>query len=461
METQQSVMLQQHMQQTIRREQLLSPDDVVLVAFSGGADSAALLHALCAWRDAGGVADVKAAHIHHGLRGAEADADEQAVRRMCADLGVQLFCHHADVAALAAEQKRGIEETGRDVRYAFLQKTAAFLGAKIATAHTLNDQAETVLLHLARGCGLRGLAGIPFKRDNVVRPLLDCTRAQVEAYCQAHRLPYVTDRTNMDTDYARNRLRMQAVPALLSTNEAALRNIAHLSACCREDDAYLDGLATAFIEEHTSHPTREAMCALAPSIRKRVFAKLALRNGISTLSYRHQEQLSRSAEQGCSVSVSGDKTAVWQGKPQRLYWTQREVETSTDAVPLYDGETVNFAGQSYRFSIVSVAELKKYEKINKKVLNYTFDCDKICGSLWLRSRQTGDYFHEAGRAGGKTVKKWMIERGIPAHMRECVPVVCDECGVVLVVGYGCDARVTIDEQTDRIGCLLKLDENFQ
>ena len=449
--------LQQNMQQTIRRERLLSPDDVVLVAFSGGADSTALLHALCAMKSRGELTEVYAAHIHHGLRGAAADADEQAVCRMCDQWGVRLFCHHADVAALAAAQKRGIEETGRAVRYAFLQETAATLGAKIATAHTLNDQAETVLLHMARGSGLQGLCGIPFQRDTIIRPLLDCTREQVEAYCAQHALAYVTDSTNADTDFARNRLRATAIPTLLSVNGAALQNIARLTEICREDEGYLDGVAAAFIETNGDHPTRESMASLAPSVRKRVFARLAAQAGLPSLSYLHREELSVSVDSGAAVSVTGDRLAVWQGKPQRLYFVG-ETPVATDEIVLQDGMCVSFGEKTYRFSIVSLKEWKKLEKFNKKDLKYVFDYDKISGSLRLRSRRVGDYLHPAGRAVGKTVKKWMIEYGVPAHLRDTVPVICDELGAVLVAGLGCDARVAMDEQTVRIGFLC---ENFQ
>ena len=448
--------LQQNMQQTIRREQLLSPDDVVLVAFSGGADSAALLHALCAMKAQGELAGVCAAHVHHGLRGADADADEQAVHRMCDEWGVRLFCHRADVAALAAAQKCGVEETGRAVRYAFLQETAATLGAKIATAHTLNDQAETVLLHIARGSGLHGLSGIPFQRDNIVRPLLDCTREQVEAYCVQHAIPYVTDSTNAEPDYARNRLRATAIPSLLSVNEAALQHIAQLTQLCREDDAYLESLAAAFIQTHGAHPEQAAMQSLAPPVRKRVFARLADTIGLPALSQHHRAQLSASVESGAAVSVAGNRVAVWQGKPCRLYFVGETAPTVQTA--LCDGQTVVFGEKTYRFSILSMEEWKNLEKIHKNVLNYAFDYDKIDGGLQLRPRAVGDYLHLAGRAGGKTVKKWMIECGIPAHLRDSIPVVCDGQGVALVAGLGCDARVAVDGTTTKIGFLC---ENFQ
>ena len=448
-----SAMLQLHMCDTIRREQLLSPDDVVLVAFSGGADSTALLHALCAYRDDGGVAAVMAAHVHHGLRGDEADADERAVTAFCRSLGVELFCHHADVAALAATQKCGVEEAGRAVRYTFLEQTAETLGAKIATAHTLNDQAETLLLYMARGCGLHGLAGMPVKRGRIVRPLLSCTREMVEDYCTAHGLPYVTDSTNASDCYARNRLRADALPALMSVCEGALANIGRLTESCREDDAYLTSLADAFIAENGAHPTRTAMAALPLPIQKRVWRRLAADGDLPALSNNRLAALGDSVKTGRAVSLPDGVEAVWQGRPQRLYWTTAASALWPDPIPLSADRSVDFAGQTYGLRLLSIEEYKKYQKIHKKVLNYACDYDRICGSLVMRAREIGDYIHPAGRKVGKTVKKWMIEQGVPAHLRQTVPVVCDDVGVVLVAGIGCDERVRISDETVNVAVL--------
>ncbi len=450
-----SVMLQLQMRDAIRRERLLSPDDVVLVAFSGGADSTALLHSLCAYRDEGGIAAVKAAHIHHGLRGDEADADEQSVIRFCASLGVELFCHHADVHAIAATRKCGVEEAGRAVRYAFLQEMAEKCGAKIATAHTLNDQVETVLLHMVRGCGLRGLTGMPIMRDNIVRPLLSCTREMVEAYCETNGLPFVTDSTNASDLYARNRLRAAAIPSLLSVNDGALSNIERLTWACREDDEYLTSLADAFIVAHGEHPERTAMQQLPVPVQKRVWMRLAP----MALSYNRLEALCASAQDGCAVSLPNGVNAVWQGRPQRLYWIENDVTENGEEILLNSEMSFRLAGNSYRFQVFPIQEIKKYQKIHKKDLNYTFDYDKICGSLAVRTRRTGDYIHPVGRRVGKSIKKWMIEKGIPAFDRDAIPVVCDEKGIVLVVGLGCDERVCLDEKTQRVAMILI--EDFQ
>ena len=189
--------------ETIQRHHLLAPGAAVIAAVSGGADSMALLFLLEEIREEFSL-KLSAAHIHHGLRGAEADRDEALVRDTCKRLQIPLSTLHADVALEAERTGEGIEECGRRVRYAYLESLDEH--ALIATAHTLDDQLETFLMHFARGAGLHGLCGIPAKRGRIIRPLIDCTREEIEAYCAQRQIPYVIDSTNLSHDYVRNRV---------------------------------------------------------------------------------------------------------------------------------------------------------------------------------------------------------------------------------------------------------------
>ena len=192
---------------TIAAYAMLAPGERVLVALSGGADSVALLLVL---RELGYL--VRAFHLNHCLRGAESDRDEEFCRTLCARLGVELAVERVDVAAAAVQQGTGVEETERRVREEWRDEGAK--GEKIATAHTADDNLETVLFHLARGAGAKGLAGIPPVRGQVVRPLLDVGRTQIEAYLAGLGQDYVTDSTNADDAYTRNRIRHTVVPVL-------------------------------------------------------------------------------------------------------------------------------------------------------------------------------------------------------------------------------------------------------
>ena len=180
-------------QQTIAEYGMLKPGEPVLVALSGGADSVALLLSL---RELG--YPVRACHLHHGLRGGEADRDERFCRELCAQKGVRLSVRRVDAAAYARETHESVETAARALRYAFFRETAG--GSKTATAHTADDNLETMLFHLARGTGLDGLAGIPPVRDGIVRPLITCTREEVEAFLAARGQGFVTDSTNLERD---------------------------------------------------------------------------------------------------------------------------------------------------------------------------------------------------------------------------------------------------------------------
>ena len=207
----------------LQKYSLLQPGDRIAVGVSGGADSVALLRFLAQYR-AQYRWEITVCHVNHGLRGAEADRDEQFVRALAERLGLPCLVRRCDAAALAAAQHCSVEEAGRRARYSFFAEAAGESG-RIATAHTLQDSIETVLLNMIRGTGLHGLCGIPRIRGSIIRPLLDCTRAEVEQYLAALGQPYCTDSTNRADDYTRNAVRHRILPQMQALNpnfEAAM-----------------------------------------------------------------------------------------------------------------------------------------------------------------------------------------------------------------------------------------------
>lgn len=257
---------------TIEEFSMLAQGDTVAAAVSGGADSVALLDFLCAQLDLG--LTVRACHLNHCLRGEESDRDEQLVRTMCAQYGVALDVRRVDVRALAHTRGLSLETAAREARYAFFEEVARTHGCKIATAHTLSDAAETVVLNLARGTGIAGLCGIPPVRGDIVRPLIGCTRAQTEAYCAAHGLCYVTDSTNLTDSCTRNHIRHNILPQLFRVNPGALEAVGRMTAALRRDADYLSGAA----REAGARAARGegydlgALRALHPALRARVIA---------------------------------------------------------------------------------------------------------------------------------------------------------------------------------------------
>ncbi len=254
------------------RYNMLPPGTKVLCALSGGADSMYLLHQLVALREERSL-QVCAAHYQHGLRGEESERDAEFVARQCEKLKLSLTTGFGDVKAFALRERIGIEEAARSLRYAFLNETADRLGCdRIATAHTLNDQAETVLMNLCRGAGSRGLAGIPPVRGRIVRPLLQTGREEIEAWLRLNDVPWVEDSSNSSDDYTRNRFRHSILPLLQKENPSVLEAIGRTAELQREDDACLSRMAELFLQsvELDEGIQAKALLQLEPAVAARV-----------------------------------------------------------------------------------------------------------------------------------------------------------------------------------------------
>ena len=248
----------------------------VLCAVSGGRDSVCLLHYLCSVSDACGFG-VAAAHYNHHMR-PTAQRDEDFVRELCRDLRVPFYTDGADVVAVAAEMGCGVEETGRLLRYAYLEEVADQIGAeRIATAHHMGDQAETVLLNLLRGTGPEGLAGIPPKRGRLIRPLLNTPRQEIELYLQRNALGHVEDETNDSMAFSRNRLRQKVLPELEKINPALRQNIARTAAIVRGEDDYLNALAGEYLPREGTEIPCDSIRSAPPVLRSRIVRLLLSR----------------------------------------------------------------------------------------------------------------------------------------------------------------------------------------
>ena len=254
------------------------PEGLILCAVSGGRDSVCLLD--CLWK-LGRARDfrVAAAHLNHGMR-PTAQRDEDLVRALCAERNIPFYTETVDVYALCAVWRLTVEETGRRARYDFLRRTADALAADfIATAHHRDDQAETVLLQLLRGTGPQGLTGIPPVRDGIIRPLLDTPRAAIDDYIAQNRLPYVTDETNLDTHYARNRLRLDIMPRLRAINPAAVTHITRTADILRAENDLLDAQAAALLPPEGTTLPCAALLSAPEALRPRMLRLLTDRLG--------------------------------------------------------------------------------------------------------------------------------------------------------------------------------------
>lgn len=440
--------------ETIQRHQLLTPGAAVIAAVSGGADSMALLYLLDELRAELSLR-LSAAHINHGLRGAEADRDESLVREACARLGVPLHVLHADVAREAKRTGEGIEACGRRVRYAYLESLDET--ARIATAHTLDDQLETFLMHFARGSGLRGLCGIPAERGRIVRPLIDCTREEIEAYCAQRQIAFATDSTNLSRAYVRNRVRLDIVPVLRAINpnvhEAARRCMETLSA----DERLLERQAAqaAAVKKGNGYDAAHLL-SLPQALRARVLAALLAENGCDSPEYRHIAAAEALLEQGYGRAQLGGGAAV-RVRHGVLEFLRETAGFQVEAEPFLvlpeqwpAAQVCAMGEETLSFSFVYKKDFVKIQKIHKHQLANCLDYDRIHGKLILRQRSAGDRLRPAGRGCTKTFKNLFQEWEVPPEKRGSMPVLGDAAGPVWALFFGADERVRITDETQKI-----------
>ena len=420
----------------------------LIIGVSGGADSVTLLHLLHHWPEEG--LRLTAVHVHHGLRGDTADRDAAFVSALCDAWGIPLVLQHANVAALAKEQGIGLEEAGRCARYRLFEEVRQSVQADcIVTAHTASDQVETVLMHLVRGCGSDGLCGIPAKRFRVCRPLLTCSREEIEDYCRENALQYMTDETNADVRFTRNRVRHELLPLMRQLNPAVDNAILRLSGHVAEDCLLLNALAESTLKEASlpegGYRAAAFSCQEQP-VRRRMIRAVLRDGALPQISEAHILAVEELLANGRGETVLPQGTVLC-AEDGRLFWRD-EHPAILPSVPVSDLPFSLYAGQEKgELFLLDAGEFEKWKNVHKMFFKYSVDYDRIQNGLHIRCRREGDYLHPAGRGIGKSLKKLMNEWRIPASRRDCLPLLCDETGVLLVPGYACDERVKITEAT--------------
>ncbi|MBP5303543.1 MAG: tRNA lysidine(34) synthetase TilS [Clostridia bacterium] len=434
--------------QFIREKNLFAKNESVLVALSGGADSVSLLHLLCSLKEEIGLQTISAIHIHHGIRKEEADRDAQFCKVFCETLQIPFYLVKVDVPKEAKKTHQTEEETGRRLRYEHFQEKAKELSAKIATAHTLSDNAETILLHVTRGTGLNGLTGIPVASHLIVRPILFLTRKEVEQYCEENNLDYVLDSTNQDITYSRNRIRQQVIPQLKVINPQVEEALSRMGCLLKEDEEVFSQLAKKAMEESFVEGKGYATNVLKEypkAVRMRVYR--ALLYPAINVEKKHYDSLDQLLFEGGYFNLPSNVIARSDGEYLELYAIEKEY-------PAFSYEITKenpFFIDSVEYGLFSYSkkDFEKLLKVNNLFFNYCFDCDRIKGSLNVRQRLPGDSYHPVGR-NTKTLKKLFNETSISSHERSRIPVLTDEEGIVMVYGFGCDERVKITEDTKQV-----------
>ena len=385
----------------VRQQRMIEPGDTVTCAISGGADSVALLFALYLLKDKLNI-QLSAAHFNHHLRGEESHRDENFVRNFCDRYDIPLVVGEGQIVP----GKKGLEAAARDARYAFLRS----LPGKIATAHTADDNAETVLMHLVRGTGLKGLGGIAPVNGAVIRPMLTVQRQDVEDFCTEWCLDYITDSSNQGDDFLRNRLRHHVMPLLKQENPRLAENTSAMALRLRQDEDCLAELS------QRQEMDVEELKSMHPAIRSRCLERFLKDSGVREPEASH---------------IAQAESLVFSEKPS--------------AFARFPGNVV--IARNYRVltvqgerSIPEPVELPVPGSVLWGDYRITASVDggglliHPDGPVTIRSRLSGDSIRLSG--GTKTLKKLFIDRKIPAAERGRIPVLADSRGVLAVYGFG-------------------------
>ena len=399
---------------TADRCHMLPTGGSVVVALSGGADSAALLHVLISIKEKYNLT-VSAAHLNHMLRGEEAERDEQFCKILCEKYHIPFYVRRRDVRALSAARKISEELCGREERYRFFDELSEKLHARIATAHTASDNAETLLFNLTRGASVAGAAGIPPVRLPYIRPLIACTRAEIECYCGENGLSYVTDSSNLSDDYTRNKIRHHVVPVLRELNprfeEAALR----FCESAANAQAYIEESASDVLSLAREEGGYSAAVLLhaAPAVLNEALAALCREQADFSAEQRHLDLLRRILERGGAVDLGRCAAVCKQGL---LRFAADEALPSLTEVPLDSAVSFTYGGRRITASVDN----------SKNELN----------DLVFRNRRSGDRFTFGKRGLSKPLRKALNEKKIPSERRDSLVLLCLDGTVLWCEGLG-------------------------
>lgn len=429
-------------EKTIEKFSMLKSGQTVAVGVSGGADSVCLLHVLSKIRAKYDIV-VKAVHINHNIRGTEAKRDEDFVRDFCKKIGVEFILFSRDIPALSKELSMSEEECGRKVRYECFASVEADV---IATAHTLSDSAETVLFNLARGSGIKGLGGIAPVRGNIIRPLIELTRQDIEQYCFENELDFVTDSTNLSDDYTRNKIRHNVIPVLRGINPGFEKNIGRLSSCAREDEHFLTKCACELLEKSKMQEgwSLENFSRADVAVKKRALLKILSDNMNKEPESKHVQLCMEALETKKSVEIAKDLYICFDGDIISLRKKCKE-NAAAWSVSVCLGENTAFNGGTLKTEIIEKHENQKYDTMR------FIDADELdLFRLTVRSRNEADKFSDIRRKNTKTLKKLFYEKHIPKEKRNDIAVLSHDNTVVWVEGFGTDAKFVVNEKTKKV-----------
>lgn len=409
---------------TVKKYNMLSKGDRVLIGVSGGADSIALLEFFVSVKEKYDL-DICVAHIEHGIRGEDSVNDAEFVKNYCKKLGVNFYLKTIDAPNLAKKAKMGVEEYSRMARYDFFNTIEC---DKIATAHNLTDNIETLLFRLARGTGLKGACSIPAVREKIIRPFIEVSSGEIRKWCNDNNIPYRVDCTNSDSAYSRNLIRLEILPLFEKLNANYQDNIENFISDVNEDYAFIDNYVKSIYPKIVKNNEIDLtkLNELDLSIKKRILIMFFDENGYS-LNRIHLQSV-------IDITLKSGKTQI------------KENVFAISAKGKIRLAKFNDLNKKDEF----VTKILNIDEFKDKNIDFYCDCDKIVGNIIIRAKQAGDRIKPAGRNVSKTLKKLLNESAYRIEKRDKKIVVCDDLGIVGVIGLCADERVKVDCNTAKI-----------
>lgn len=439
---------------TIKRYNLIAPENKIVVAVSGGADSVFLLWALKELRNKYSLS-LHIAHLNHGIR-SEAGKEAEFVRSIGKEYGIPVTVGKRDVKAYAKRNKLSLEEAGREARYSFLEEVANKIGAtKIATGHTLTDEVETLFMRLARGTGRKGLSLIPPMRGKIIRPLIEIEHSEIEKFLRQKKIRYETDFSNYNCDYTRNYVRHKVIPVINEFSPSFGKKIMQLREVMEKEEEVMDEMAEATLKKmETRGKKQEArmkldlkkFTSLGMAIKRRVVRYLLERLGNKNISFEETENIIDYITRGKvgSVLKSHNIRIIRGSKIVEFVCEHKIVPNKEKALKILPipGEV-----KMGKFKICTRIKKQKPLRFDDKNKVY-FDFDRVYPPLFVRARERGDIFY--GQKYKKSIKRIFIDDKIPIEDRIEIPLLTDDEGILWIVGRRRAHRALVEAWTKRI-----------
>ncbi len=469
----------------IREHHLIPAKSCLLVAVSGGPDSVCLLHILARLQDEFN-ARLHVAHLNHELRGAESEADAEYVSRLASQLGVPATIERRDVKAYRAQHHASLEEAAREVRYTFLAQVAQSIGAnRVTTGHTTDDHIETILMHLIRGTGTKGLRGLQpssLWRSSggsltIVRPLLEVSRQETVAYCHSHGLVPRIDASNLSLSPLRNRIRHQLLPLLQGYNPGVTEALLRTARIASDDLAFLENESGRLWDRivrrqgDTIALSREEFLKLPPALQRHLLrtAIEGLLGDLKDIETRHIEEIMAALTKPAGKQLDLPRGLIFAiGYDQYLLGLDPAALSpfpllSNEFTLRIPGETL-FPGWRVQATVTSDEAQERLKVLptpsevpsppeaieSARCFTAYLDLDKVGEGVVVRHRQQGDRFQPLGMSQSKKLGEFMIDAKVPKAWRQRVPIVCSPQHVLWVVGWRLDDRVKVTENTRRV-----------